>query len=201
MHELGVEGSVELAESVSMAMLVVLETLSPLERAAFVLREVFAVPFGEIAETLDRTEAAVRQLVHRARAHVRERTPRHDVDPQTHRAVTRQFLEAVQSGAIEEVVRLMSPEIELVSDGGGKRRAALQPIHGPEKILRFLAGVMARPDTPTDDLRIIDVNGLPAVVMLAGGEVDTVGMVELEDGLARRVYVIRNPDKLTYVRP
>lgn len=197
----GADASVELAESVSMAMLVVLETLSPLERAAFVLREVFEVPFAEIAESLDRTEAAVRQLVHRARAHVRERTPRHTVDPDTHRAVTTQFLESVQSGAIEAVVRLMAPDVELISDGGGKRRAALQPIHGADKILRFLAGVMARPDTPTGDVRITDVNGLPAVVLLADGEVDTVGMVELADGLVRRMYVIRNPDKLTRIVP
>lgn len=199
LREVGADASVELAESVSMAMLVVLETLSPLERAAFVLREVFEVPFAEIAESLDRTEAAVRQLVHRARAHVREGTARHDVDPDTHRAVTTQFLEAVQSGAIESVVRLMAPDVELVSDGGGKRRAAMRPIRGADKILRFLAGVLARPDTPSSDVRIVDVNGLPSVVLLDDGEVDTVGMVELADGLVRRMYVIRNPDKLQHV--
>lgn len=198
-HGVGADAPVELAESVSMAMLVVLETLSPLERAAFVLREVFEVPFAEIAESLDRSEAAVRQLVHRARSNVRDRASRWSVDPETHRSVTLQFLESVQNGAIETVVELMSPDIELISDGGGKRRAALKPIRGGDNILRFLAGVMARPDTPTDDVRIVDVNGEAAVVLLADGEVDTVGMVELEGGLVRRMYVIRNPDKLVNI--
>ncbi|MGH3359151.1 MAG: RNA polymerase sigma factor SigJ, partial [Nocardioidaceae bacterium] len=152
-HEVGADAPVELAESVSMAMLVVLESLSPLERAAFVLREVFEVPFAEIAKSLDRSEAAVRQLVHRARTHVDARASRQHIDAETHRSVTLQFLESVQNGSIVAVVRLMSPDVELVSDGGGKRRAALKPIHGGEKILRFIAGVMARPDTPMDDVR------------------------------------------------
>ena len=119
-----------MADSVSMAMLVVLETLSPLERATFVLREVFDLPYDEIADTLGRSESAVRQLAHRAREHVHARQPRHHVDKARHNELTMRFMAAAGSGDFDQVVSLLAPDAVLISDGGGKKRAALRPIHG-----------------------------------------------------------------------
>lgn len=132
----------EIADSVSMAMLVVLETLSPLERAAFVLREVFDLSFAEIATTLDRSESAVRQLAHRARGHVHARQPRHTVDKARHNEVTTQFLTAAWSGDLTQVVSLLAPDVELVSDGGGKKKAALRPLLGSDKVARWLLALI-----------------------------------------------------------
>jgi RNA polymerase sigma-70 factor, ECF subfamily len=187
----------EVADSVSMAMLVVLETLSPLERAAFVLREVFDLPFGEIAHTLGRSEAAVRQLTHRAREHVQARRPRQTVDKARHSEVTLQFLEATATGDLEGVMSLLAPDVVLVSDGGGKRRAALRPIHGPEKIARWLIAVVTRPDVVGMVVRVVEVNGEEAFVAYNGDEVDSVGFLEVdEQGVINEIYLVRNPDKL-----
>jgi RNA polymerase sigma-70 factor, ECF subfamily len=187
----------EVADSVSMAMLVVLETLSPLERAAFVLREVFDLPFGEIAHTLGRSEAAVRQLTHRAREHVQARRPRQTVDKARHSEVTLQFLEATATGDLEGVMSLLAPDVVLVSDGGGKRRAALRPIHGPEKIARWLIAVVTRPDVVGMVVRVLEVNGEEAFVAYNGDEVDSVGFLEVdEQGVINEIYLVRNPDKL-----
>lgn len=187
----------EVADSVSMAMLVVLETLSPLERAAFVLREVFALPFGEIAQTLGRSEAAVRQLAHRAREHVHARQPRHTVDRAQHVEVTAQFLTAIWTGDIDRVLSLLAPDVVLVTDGGGKRRAALRPIHGSAKVSRWLVGVMKRQELAGVAVRLLQVNSQEAFVAYLGDEVDTVGFAELNDqGLVSQIYMVRNPDKL-----
>jgi RNA polymerase sigma-70 factor (ECF subfamily) len=188
----------DLAESVSLAMLVVLESLSPPERAAFVLREVFGLPFDEVATALGRTPEAARQLAHRAREHVRERAPRHPVDRSTHREVTERFLAAAAGGSIEDVVRLLSPDVVLVTDGGGKRRAALRPIHGVEKVLRFARGVMERPDAPVS-LRLGDVNGEAAILMARPDGLDGTVTLVVDDGLITAIYLVRNPDKLAHV--
>lgn len=190
------ERAAELAESVSMAMLVVLASLSPLERAAFVLREVFDLPVPEIASTLDRSEAAVRQLVHRARQHVSARAPRHPVDRDTHRQVTERFLRAASTGAVAELVSLLSPDVVLTTDGGGVKRAALRPIHGPDKVLRFLGSVLAGPGAAGLDIRLAEVNGRPAIVGYADGVVDSVGIVDLDGGVVTSIYLLRNPEKL-----
>ena len=190
----------EVADSVSMAMLVVLETLSPLERAAFVLREVFDLPFGEIAETLGRSESAVRQLAHRARAHVHARQPRHRVDKARHTEVTAKFLEATLSGDVTRVVSLLAPDVELVSDGGGKRQAALRPLNGPDKVARWLIGVRRDVLAADLELRLTSLNGEPAFVAYAGDEVDSVGFLEVDElDRITQIYVVRNPDKLTGV--
>lgn len=198
--EPGGEEAAELAESVSMAMLVVLANLSPLERAAFVLKEVFDLPYTEIATTLDRSSSSVRQLAHRAREHVHARAPRNPVDDATHRRVTEKFWEATSTGALEDLVAMMSPEVVLVSDGGGKKRAALRPIHGPDKILRWLAGVLARPEVQGLDLRLAEVNGRAGLVGIVDGAVDAVGILELDEGVVSEVYLVRNPDKLGHIR-
>ena len=187
----------EVADSVSMAMLVVLETLSPLERAAFVLREVFDLPVGEIARTLGRSEAAVRQLTHRAREHVQARRPRQTVDKARHTELTLQFLEATTTGDLDRVMSLLAPDVVLVSDGGGKRRAALRPIHGPEKIARWLIAIVTRPDVVGMVVRLLEVNGEEAFVSYNGDDVDSVGFLEVdEQGVISEIYLVRNPDKL-----
>jgi RNA polymerase sigma-70 factor (ECF subfamily) len=191
----------EVADSVSMAMLVVLETLSPLERAAFVLREVFDLPFAEIAGTLGRSEAAVRQLAHRAREHVHARQPRHQVDRARHVEVTNQFLSAAWSGDLDGMVSLLAPDVELVSDGGGKKKAALRPMRGPDKISRWaLALLSPDQDAYNFEVRLTELNGEDAFVFYDGDEVDSAGFFQLDaDGRISQIYIVRNPDKLTMI--
>jgi len=189
--------SAEVAEEVSLALLVVLESLSPLERAAFVLREVFALPYEEVAETLERSEAAVRQLVRRARVRVDERAPRHPVDRAGHRELTSTFLDAVEGrAALEEMLAVLSPDVLLTTDGGGRRKAALRPIRGADKVMRFVEGVLMKPEVIALTWRLTEVNGAPALVGHEGARVDCVLWIEAERGLVRRIDMIRNPDKL-----
>ncbi|TDU91941.1 RNA polymerase sigma-70 factor (ECF subfamily) [Kribbella voronezhensis] len=193
----------EVADSVSMAMLVVLETLTPLERAAFVLREVFDLSFSEIGDTLGRSEAAVRQLAHRAREHVHARQPRQRVDKARHSEVTTQFLAAAWSGDLDQVVSLLAPDVVLVSDGGGKRKAALRPLQGADKVARWLVGLFQK-EVPEGrfDIRMAEVNGEPAFVAYDGDVVDSVAFLELDPGDAiSQIYVVRNPDKLLAIPP
>ncbi|MGW7683943.1 RNA polymerase sigma-70 factor [Kribbella sp. NPDC054772] len=191
--------AVEMADSVSMAMLVVLETLSPLERATFVLREVFDLPYGEIADTLGRSESAVRQLAHRAREHVHARQPRHRVDKARHDELTMQFMRAAGSGDFDQVVALLAPDAVLISDGGGKKKAALRPIHGAEKIARWLFAVLA--DNPGFEIRMATLNDELAYVAYFDDQPDTVAFLHSTDGLITDMYLIRNPEKLGTVPP
>ncbi|MGC4939103.1 RNA polymerase sigma-70 factor [Kribbella sp. DT2] len=190
----------EVADSVSMAMLVVLETLSPLERAAFVLREVFDLPFSEIGDTLGRSESAVRQLAHRAREHVHARQPRHRVDKARHQELTNRFMAASSDGDYEQVVAMLAPDVELVSDGGGKRRAALRPMYGADKVARWLIAVISSPETLGMEFATAELNGEVAYLAYDGETVDTAGFLQLDEhGLIDHIYVVRNPDKLTGV--
>lgn len=184
-----------LADSVSLAVLVVLESLSPLERAVFVLREAFGFPYGEIATALDRTEAAVRQLAGRARRHVDEGRPRYDVDPAERRDLTERFLSAAAGGDLGELLALLAPDVRLVGDSGGKSKAPLRIIESADKVGRFLAAVTQGADAAFE-VRFLELNGAPAVLVLADGKPDSVFQVELRDGLVQCVYIIRNPDKL-----
>lgn len=191
----------EVADDVSLALLVVLESLSPLERAAFVLREVFGLPYTEVAGALDRSEATVRQLVSRARAHVREQAPRHPVDADTHRELTERFLAAAQGTVrLEEVVSVLAPDVVLTTDGGGHAKAALRPIVGTEKVLRFIAGVLVKPDVVTLDWQVVEVNGRPALVGYRDQMVDAVVWMEADDGVITHIDMVRNPRKLGAVR-
>ncbi|GAA1155314.1 RNA polymerase sigma-70 factor [Kribbella jejuensis] len=189
--------AVELADSVSMAMLVVLETLSPLERATFVLREVFELPYDEIADTLGRSESAVRQLAHRAREHVHARQPRHRVDKARHDELTMRFMQAAGSGDFDQVVALLAPDAVLISDGGGKKRAALRPIQGAEKIARWLFAVLA--DNPGFEIRVASLNDELAYIAYFDDQPDTVTFMKSTDGRITELYLIRNPDKLSHV--
>jgi RNA polymerase sigma-70 factor (TIGR02957 family) len=190
-----VADDVELADSVSTAMLLVLQTLTPVERAVFVLREVFDLPYDEIAAAVDRTAPAVRQIAHRAREHVAARRPRQRVDRTEHQTVLERFRRAADSGDLQALVDVLSPDVVLVTDGGGVRKAALRPILGRDKVLRFLDAV-----TPQDvdvELRVEWVGGQPGLVAVIDGVVDSVITIDVRDGVVGSLYFVRNPDKLT----
>ncbi|MCZ7461629.1 RNA polymerase sigma-70 factor [Streptomyces sp. WMMC940] len=186
----------ELTESVSLAVLVVLESLSPLERAVFVLREAFGFPYREIATTLDRSEAAVRQLAGRARRHVDERKPRYDVDPAERRDLTERFLAAASGGDPGALLGLLAPDVRLVGDSGGKAKAPLRVLESADKVGRFLFAVAQR-SVPGAEFRILELNGAPGLLVLAEGKPQTVVQIEVRDGRIQCVYIVRNPDKLT----
>ncbi|WP_327712276.1 RNA polymerase sigma factor SigJ [Streptomyces sp. NBC_00464] len=185
-----------LADSVSVAVLVVLESLSPLERAVFVLREAFGFPYAEIAATLDRTEAAVRQLAGRARRHVEERKPRYDVDPAQRRDLTERFLAAAAGGDIAALLTLLAPDVRLVGDSGGKSKAPLRILQSADKVGRFLFAVAGQ--IPDLTIRFLELNGGPAVLVLSGGKPDSAVQVDVRGGVIQCVYIVRNPDKLTF---
>src|SRR5688572_14890327 len=185
---------VALAESVSMAMLVVLETLSPLERAVFVLREAFGMSYAEIANVLGRRVEAVRQLGHRARNHVQERRSRFDADQSEQRRVTERFLEATSTGDLEGLMAVLAPEVTLVADGGGRALAPRRPVRGAEKVARFLLAVateerMARflrsvgSEPVAADLRVhmAPVNGGPGVVITSQGRPVSALVLDVSD--------------------
>ncbi|MER7192139.1 RNA polymerase sigma-70 factor [Streptomyces flaveolus] len=184
-----------LADSVSLAVLVVLESLSPLERAVFVLREAFGYPYAEIAAVLEREESAVRQLAARARKHVDERRPRYDVDPAQRRDLTERFLAAAAEGDLEGLMAMLAPGVRLVGDSGGKSRAPLRVLETADKVGRFLIGA-ARKNAPDATLRFLEVNGGPAALVLAAGKPDFVLQLDIADGRVQSVYIVRNPDKL-----
>ncbi|GHH93242.1 RNA polymerase sigma factor SigJ [Streptomyces capillispiralis] len=184
-----------LADSVSLAVLVVLESLSPLERAVFVLREAFGFPYADIAAVLDRGEPAVRQLAGRARRHVAERRPRYEVDPAQRRDLTERFLAAATGGDLAGLMRLLAPDVRLVGDSGGKSRAPLRVLESADHVGRFLVGVAGK-GVPDLTFRLLELNAGPAVLVLSGGKPDSVVQLDVADGRVQAVYVIRNPDKL-----
>ncbi|WP_079038432.1 RNA polymerase sigma-70 factor [Streptomyces sp. NBRC 110028] len=191
---------VEMAESVSLAMLVVLDSLSPLERAVFVLKEVFGFSFKEIAGILERGEASVRQVGHRARAHVQTRRPRYDTPAEVRRQVTDEFLAACIGGDLNRMMELLAPDVTAWSDGGGKVKAALRPQRGADKVARFLAAVVTQPmDHPR--VHAVDVNGRPGLLLTIAGLPDTVACAEVADGRITEIRIIRNPDKLRHLQP
>ena len=189
---------VELADSVSTAMLLVLETLTPTERAVFVLRDVFAFSYEEIASAVDKTPAAVRQIAHRARSHVDARRPREVVGSGERDRVIERFLAAVATGDVQSLMDVLAPDVVLISDGGGKRQAALRPIHGAEKVLRWLAGVTAR--TPGEHgAELTTVNGAIGLRLLVDDELDTIVTLRIDGDRVTGLYLVRNPDKLSRV--
>jgi RNA polymerase sigma-70 factor (ECF subfamily) len=187
----------EVAEQVSLAMLVVLESLSPAERAVFVLREVFGMSVGEVAAALDRSEAAVRQMAHRAKEHVQARRPRFDTDRRAQREVTERFLAAAMGGDVESLLAALAPGVVLVSDGGGRVKAARRPIVGAEKVARFLAAVgPLGTELPGLRVEIADVNGAPALVGWTDDGPYMALQLVLVDGLIDEVLYFANPEKL-----
>ena len=193
-----VSENAELAESLSMALMLVLETLSPTERAVFVLREAFDLSYDEIAAAVDKTPAAVRQIAHRARAHVDARRPRETVSARDARVVLESFERAVETGELQDFLDVLAPDVVLLTDGGGLKQAALRPIVGAEKIVRFFLGATSKAGAPLTTEQSV-VNGNPAIVVRVGAEIDGVLAVRIEDGRITRLYYVRNPEKLTRV--
>ncbi|TDC55574.1 RNA polymerase sigma-70 factor [Actinomadura sp. KC345] len=185
---------VELAESVSMAMLLVLETLGPTERAVFVLREVFGLAYDEIAGAVDKTPAAVRQIAHRARSHVAARRPRETVSAAETRSALRAFQRAAETGDLQHLLDVLAPDVVFLGDGGGVAQAAPEPIVGAGRVAALAAGLSR---FGAASLRPAQVNGHPALLLRLDGRVDTVFTVRVEDGLITGLYAVRNPGKLT----
>jgi RNA polymerase sigma-70 factor (ECF subfamily) len=186
---------VELTDSVSMAMLVVLETLSPLERAVFVLREVFGYEYAEVAEAVGRSPAAVRQLAHRSRQHVEARRPRPRAEDQVDtRAVMERFFDAAVGGDLQALLDVLSPDVVLLSDGGGKVSAALRPVVGADKVARFAQGIAQAAHEAEVSWRW--VNGAPGALFSLAGEAVVAVSVQVRDGRIVGLYFVRNPDKL-----
>jgi len=188
---------VVLAESVSMAMLVLLETLSPDERAVFVLREVFGFEYGEIAEAVGKPTPTVRQVAHRAREHVRARRKRFDiVDPERNAEVTAQFLATAASGDVEALMAMLAPDATWTADGGGKVTAARRPVVGAARVAKAIVGLMQKGWTNMR-MEMVTCNSAPAVLTYLGEHLEAVITVEIVDDKITNFYVMRNPEKLT----
>lgn len=191
--------SAELSESLTMAFLVLLESLSPLERVTFLLHEVFDYSHAEVASITGSTEAACRQAFRRAKAAIAERRPRFQPQPHAAEQLTQSFLHAMQQGSVEGLLALLHPEVITYSDGGGRVRAAINPIYGPDRTARFLAGI-ANKDTNRFLTRIpSEVNGQPAIIALLDGKPRGVLVLDIEDGRIRNVYIVVNPEKLHHL--
>ena len=187
----------ELGEQVSLALLVVLETLSPVERAVFVLREVFGISAAEVGDILGRSEPAVRQLAHRAREHVEARRPRFDTDRREQREVTERFLAAAAGGDVDSLLAVLAPDVVLITDGGGRAKAARRPITGADKVARFLVGIAQQgADIPGLRMEVAEVNGWPAIVGWVGAEPFGSISLTLAGERIQQVLVVVNPDKL-----
>ncbi|SFD49320.1 sigma-70 family RNA polymerase sigma factor [Streptomyces aidingensis] len=185
-------------ESLSMALLVVLETLSPLERAVFILHEVFGYPHTEIAKILERRAPAVRQIARRARAHVHARRPRYQARPRVRQQVTERFVAAAMGGDLASLMEILAPEVTLWTDGGGKApRSALRPVHGRERVARALTGYASRPPEGLE-IRHRSVGGDAAAVVFTHGSPYAVMVMDLdaEGRQVSGVYLVTNPDKL-----
>ena len=185
----------ELADSLSTAFLVVLERLSPAERAAFVLREVFDYPYGEIAEILEKSEAACRQLVHRAKDAVASQRPRFSASPQQQAVLTERFLQACGGGDLNALLDVLTEEVVLLSDGGNKARAAKQPIYGRDKVARFLLAIIN--DAPDDlSVEVHSINATPGILLRAGGHPFAVATLDCLPDAITGVHIVVNPEKL-----
>jgi RNA polymerase sigma-70 factor (ECF subfamily) len=185
---------VELAESVSFAMLTVLETLAPAERAVFVLREVFDLPYADIAAAVDKTPAAVRQIAHRAREHVAARRPRIEVDRAEQQRVVDRFLAALRTGDLQVLLDVLAPDVVLVADGGGEVAAARRPVVGSDRVATLLSRF--KTVAPGALVGTVWLNGAPAGRIDLAGELDTAVSLVVADGQITRIYAIRNPHKL-----
>ena len=187
-----VADDIELAESVSIAMLTVLETLGPVERAVFVLREVFETPYDEVAGAVGKSPAAVRQIARRARSHVAARRPRVRVSRSEHEAVVARFVTALHTGRIQDLLEIMAPDVVLIADGGGITAAAPTPVHGAELVATMLAGT----DRAASEITAVWLNASPAIRIASGSGGAAVSLV-VENGRITRIYATSNPQKLS----
>jgi RNA polymerase sigma-70 factor (ECF subfamily) len=185
-----------LAESLSMAFLVMLEALGPVERAVFLLREVFDYDYDEIARVVGKSADNCRQMLHRARRHVVAGRPRFAASPEEHERLTQQFLATVATGDVPALVALLAEDITLWSDGGGKTAAARNPIHGADRVARFLVGILRKAPGGFADVRMVRVNGEAGLVAYVGGRPRSVASLEIRDGRIQGIRIVVNPDKL-----
>jgi len=190
----------ELASDLSMALLLMLERLSPEERAALILHDAFDCDYAIIAQALEKNEAACRKLVSRARERVKTDRPRQAISKEQHRELVSRFVLAAATNNPAEIANLLAPDVVLYSDGGGKAAAALNPIYGADKVLRFTIGVMKK-FGPVDGFQIeeTEINGAPGFLLRTADGLHSALTVELDGGLIRAVYLLRNPDKLRRV--
>jgi RNA polymerase sigma-70 factor, ECF subfamily len=186
---------VEAAESVSMALLLILESLSPAERAAYLLRRIFDYPYEEISEILGKPEPGCRQLVSRAETRILEKRPRFEADPVKVERLTETFIQACSTGDLEGLVQLLAADAVLYGDGGGKVAAALAPIRGAEHIARFFLGIM-RKAPPSLEIRRVRVNGQPGLLAVVQGEIVNLLTFDVVDGRIATCFAVRNPEKL-----
>lgn len=187
---------VSLDDTVSWALLVVLETLTPAERTSWVLHDLFGLPFADVADAVGRTPAAVRQLAARARAHVHAAAPRVAVDPDEHRAAVVRFLNAARGGDLRQLLRALDPAVVLTTDGGGAVTAARRPVVGADRVARFLIGVAAAAQSPQGRAQLVSVNGAPGLAVVVGDHVDSVVALTMRESRIVRVDIIRAPEKI-----
>jgi RNA polymerase sigma-70 factor, ECF subfamily len=186
---------VELADSLSMAFLVVLERLSPIERAVFLLREVFDYDYDEIARMVGKTPANCRQILRRSRQHIAVSHPRFPVSHQQQEQITAQFMEATNEGNLPSLLALLAKDVTFWSDGGGKVAAALKPLQGAMKVARFLLAIRSK-WLSTALTRIVEINGQPSIITIVDGNIHSVMTFEIVDSYIQSIYTVRNPEKL-----
>ena len=189
----------ELADSLSTAMLLVLETLTPTERAVFLLRDVFELGYDELAQAVGKSEVAVRQIASRARAHVAARRPRGEATQAESRRALEAFMGALETGDLQPLVDLLAPDVVALGDGGGIKQALPRPVHGAEHVGRLMGVGLRTSRALGMTAELVHVNGWPALVLRIDGEVDAVVSVRVDDGLVSGIYTVRNPEKLTRV--
>jgi RNA polymerase sigma-70 factor (ECF subfamily) len=190
---------VALADSVSMAMLLVLETLTPTERAVFLLRDVFGLEYDEIAEAVDKTPAAVRQIAHRARSHVTARRPRGVVSAAETKDALGAFQRAIETGDLQSLVDVLAPDVVMLSDGGGVKQALQRPITGAHRVARVLGLGLPR-IVGEVSVEPVQINGGPALIIRIDDEIDSVVAARIDDGRITGLYIVRNPEKLSHVQ-
>ena len=193
----GPEASAEQADSLSLAFLVVLESLSPVERAVFLLREVFEYEYEEIAEIVGKSETNSRQIAHRAKQHIAGRRPRFEVTRERQEEMTYRFLAACGTGDMDGLMELLTDEVVLQSDGGGRVAAARKPIAGRARVARFLLWAVAKSTHLTT--QIVNVNGQPAIGLYEGGHPTTIMTLDVAGEGIQGVHIVANPEKLTRV--
>jgi RNA polymerase sigma-70 factor, ECF subfamily len=186
---------VELADSLSMAFLVMLERLSPIERAVFLLREVFEYDYPEIAQIVDKTPENCRQILRRSRQHLATERPRFPVSPQQQEQITAQFLAASTQGNLEGLLALLAEDVTLWADGGGQVAAALKPIYGSQKVARFLFAIQQK-WLPTAIAELVEINGRTSILIRSGNDIHSVMTFEVVEGYIQTIYSVRNPEKL-----
>lgn len=188
----------DLADSVSMALMLVLETLTPTERAVFVLREAFGFGYDDIAAAVDKTPAAVHQIAHRARRHVEARRPRRTVTPDQAQAAVAAFQQALETRDLQGLLDVLAPDVVAISDGGGIKQASPRPVVGADKVARFIVGGLTKHDVVLS-VEATVVNAGPALALYVDGELDGVIVTHIEDDRISGLYYVRNPQKLTHL--